>query len=80
MDSRCETLLYIDSNGNKITKPKKKFATLEDAISECKKLNSKENRISKLVSYKCPVCHKFHIGRNGKLIKKGNFEIYKNKY
>lgn len=68
--NQCETLLYIDKEGNRITKPKKKFDTLDEAIEVCKKLNAQPHRINKVVSYKCKVCHKYHIGRNGKQIKK----------
>lgn len=49
-------------------KPKKKFATQEDAIAHCKRMNAIPSRIHKVVSYKCPVCHTFHVGRNGKLL------------
>lgn len=47
-------------------KPKKKFDTLEQAIAHCKDMNTRQGRIHKIVSYKCPVCHFFHVGRNGK--------------
>ena len=66
----CKTFSHIDSNGNKVWKDKKKFDTLDDAIIEAKRINSLEKTIHKVVSYKCEVCHKYHIGRNGKLIKK----------
>ena len=65
----CETLLFINEKGERITKPKKKFETLEEAIKECVRVNNKPQTIHKVVSYKCKTCHKFHIGRNGKLIK-----------
>lgn len=51
-------------------KPKKKFNTLDDAIAHCKRMNILPNRINKIVSYKCPVCHMFHVGRNGKPLTK----------
>lgn len=50
-------------------KPKRKYDTLDEAIEACKKLNSNEKRIHKLVSYKCSICFKYHIGSNGKLLK-----------
>lgn len=59
-------------------KPKVKFKTLEDAIAECKKLNAQDKRIHKLVPYKCWTCFQFHIGSNGKLLKKEkNIYAYK---
>lgn len=66
----CDTLIRIDpESGERITKPKKSFDTLKEAIAACKKLNAKPDRINKVVSYKCKSCHKYHIGRNGKEIK-----------
>lgn len=64
----CNTLVREETDGTKAYKDKKKFETLEDAIDACKKLNAKPHRISKLVSYKCRCCFKYHIGRNGKTI------------
>jgi len=67
---QCETFYYVDKNGKSITKKKRVFDTLDDAIIECKKLNMQSHRINKVVSYKCRKCFKYHIGRNGKGIKK----------
>ncbi len=64
----CKTLVRIESDGTKIFKYKKKFDTLDEAIEECKKLNAQPHRISKVVSYKCKSCCKYHVGRNGKQI------------
>lgn len=64
----CQTLVRIEPSGEKIYKDKKKFDTLELAILACKKKNADPNSISKLVSYKCSHCHKYHIGRNGKMV------------
>lgn len=49
---------------------KKKFETLDSAIEAAKICNSQEKRIHKLVAYKCSKCFKYHIGSNGKLLKK----------
>jgi predicted RNA-binding Zn-ribbon protein involved in translation (DUF1610 family) len=62
----CKTFSHINEDGTKTYKDKHKFNTLDDAITECKKLNANSNQLTKLVSYKCPECHKYHIGRNGK--------------
>jgi hypothetical protein len=64
----CNTLVRIEPDGTKVYTEKKKFNTLDEAIVECKKLNSLPHRINKVVSYKCKHCHKYHIGRNGKEI------------
>ena len=58
-------------------KDKVKYNTLEEAIAVCKILNKQEKRIHKLVPYKCWTCFKFHVGSNGKLLKKEN-NIYAN--
>lgn len=65
--SKCQKEV-IDENGNKVLKDKRKFNTLDEAIEACKILNARLDRIDKVVSYKCSVCHKYHIGRNGKEI------------
>lgn len=58
-------------------KPKVQFETMDLAIAEAKKLNLQPKRIHKLVSYKCSICCKYHIGSNGKELKK-NINIYEN--
>ena len=65
----CRTLLYIKDD-QKFFKDKKKFETQDDAIKYCKTINSKPNQIHKVVPYRCNFCGKYHIGRNGSLIKK----------
>ena len=54
----CEKLIRIDNN-ERITKPKFKFDTLEDAIRVAKKMNFINNREHKVVAYKCKECHKY---------------------
>jgi len=64
----CETLVRTDPDGTNVYKAKKNFDTLDDAIYACKRLNIQEHRISKVGSYKCKVCIKYHIGRTGKTL------------
>ena len=59
----CEKLIRIENN-ERITKPKFKFDTLEDAIRVAKKMNFRNNREHKVVAYKCKECHKYHVGKN----------------
>lgn len=66
--NQCQTLERYEQDGTPVYKDKKKFNTLDEAIAECKKENAMPHRIHKVVSYKCNVCHKYHIGRNGKKI------------
>lgn len=61
----CFTFDRIES-GEMIQRPKKKFDTLDKAIEVDKYENAKSEHIHKVVAYKCKVCHKYHIGRNGK--------------
>lgn len=65
---QCNTFSHIDEEGQIVYKSKKTFDTLDEAISVCKKLNARPERINKVVSYKCTKCYKYHIGRNGKSI------------
>ena len=58
--------------------PKKQYDTLEDAIKVAKMINKKENQIHKVVSYKCDRCHKFHVGKNGKLLEDKKRNLYIN--
>jgi hypothetical protein len=65
---QCKTFSHIGEDGEKVYKSKKAFDTLDDAILQCKIENAKSKQISKLVSYKCKECHKYHMGRNGKTL------------
>lgn len=53
------------------------YDTLDDAIKVAKTINSKPHQIHKVVSYKCTICYKYHIGKNGKLLKDKDKNIYK---
>lgn len=63
----CETE-RIEEDGSLVKRSKVKFDTLDEAIAEAKKQNRMPGKQEKLVSYKCFICHKYHIGRNGTLI------------
>ena len=81
----------FNADGSKIYKPKKGFDTELKAQQECFKLNLKPETIHKLVSYKCQICGKWHIGHHNdkvlddneksKIQKKYNeWKIIHNKY
>lgn len=72
----CLTL-YRYENGLPIYKPKISFNTLDDAIKQAKRFNSNDHVIHKVVAYKCKVCFKYHLGRNGKELKDKDRERYK---
>ena len=65
----CQTLERYDENLQPVYRKKKSFNTLDEAIATAKFINSQDNVIHKVVSYKCHVCHKYHVGRNGKELK-----------
>ena len=65
---QCRTFSHINDKGGKSYKDKKTFDSLKEAILECKVLNAKKQQITKLVSYKCTQCYKYHIGRNGHVL------------
>lgn len=65
---QCSTFDKVEENGTIVNRPKKQFDTLDIAISVAKRENSKPEHIHKVVAYKCTICHKYHVGRNGKLL------------
>ena len=69
----CQTLSHYDELDRPILKDKRKFSTHDKAVIRCKTLNLLEGQIKKLVTYKCKVCHKYHIGR-GKTLVDGKYK------
>lgn len=67
--TRCETIQGYMEDGTPILKPKIKYKTHEKAVKACKTFNLQQSQIKKLVTYKCPICFQYHIGRNGKDVK-----------
>jgi len=63
--SHCETISRYDELGRPVLKKKLKYDSHRKAVQACKKMNLRKGQIMKLVTYKCTVCHEFHIGRNG---------------
>lgn len=61
----CTTKHVDRVTGQLIDKPKKAFATNEQAIAHAKSVNVLPDRKFKVVAYKCGTCYKFHVGRNG---------------
>lgn len=58
------------------TKQKRKFDTLDAAIHEAKMLNAARLGRRKMTAYKCPECHKYHIGKTPYLVKLKDFKKY----
>jgi len=68
---QCKTFSHYDNDGKRVDEDKKTYLTQDEAISIAKKINLTNSKlevsfITKAVAYKCKVCGKFHIGRNGK--------------
>lgn len=63
------TTTRISPDNETIIQPKRQFLTQEEAIKHCKYMNSLPERTFKITPYKCSVCYKFHVGRNGNVIK-----------
>lgn len=55
-----------NSHFRKDGKEKYGYKTEHEAITSATAINAKETTKEKVVVYKCPVCHKYHLGRNGK--------------
>ena len=76
----CQTIIGYKVGGRTQGEPiyhqKKAYDTLEDAIKIAKSINSQDHIIHKVVAYKCKICNKFHLGRNGSILK----EKEKNKW
>jgi len=73
----CQTLMKYDDDHNPIYKPKKAFNTQDDAIEFAKFVNSQDHVIHKVVPYKCNICKKWHLGRNGKELKENERQKHK---
>lgn len=64
-DKKHWTVERILPDGSRTYKAKRSFESELRAQQECFKLNLKPETIHKLVSYKCPICNKWHIGHHG---------------
>ena len=66
--NNCQTISHYDELGRPILKNKVKYPTHDKAVHACKTLNLRQGQIRKLVTYKCKVCHTYHIGRNKTIV------------
>jgi hypothetical protein len=74
----CQTLERYDKNLQPVYKPKRAFDTQDEAIEVAKYVNSQDHVIHKVVPYRCKVCNKYHLGRNGKELKEKERQKHKN--
>ena len=54
------TFSHYNENGEKQYKPKKSYATQEEAIVMARRMNLKPQTIHKYSVYKCQICGKWH--------------------
>ena len=64
-DNPCVRFYCIGFDGKPVYKQKLSFDTDVEAIAYAKKMNqiNVDKLIRKLIAYKCPKCHKWHVGR-----------------
>jgi hypothetical protein len=74
----CQRFKSFDNDGNPIFVDKIKYNTDKEAIEAARQMNIQEKVIHKLVAYKCPVCHYWHIGRNKTVLSPKDKNHYKN--
>lgn len=74
----CQTLERYDEQHNPVYKPKRAFDTQDEAIEVAKFINSQDHVIHKVVPYRCKNCNKYHLGRNGKILKDKERQKHKN--
>lgn len=72
------TLERYDENMNPVYKPKRAFDTQDEAIEVAKFINAQDHVIHKVVPYRCKACGKYHLGRNGKILKDKERQKHKN--
>jgi 3-phosphoglycerate kinase len=60
----CETLSHYNERKGPVYKKKVKYPTHDKAVEAAKRINMKPQQIKKVITYKCPVCHTYHIGRS----------------
>lgn len=74
-NSACSTKQIDVETGQITIKNKLKYDSLNEAINIAKRMNMEDDRVMKVVAYKCQKCHFYHVGKNGSLLTKK----YKNK-
>lgn len=66
---KCKTFDRYDKDLNPIYRNKVTYDTQDEAIEVAKHMNSRDHAIHKVVPYYCDECHKYHLGKNGKILK-----------
>jgi len=63
-DKKHWTIERFTENGSPMYKVKHDFDNELKAQQRCFELNLRSDTIHKLVTYKCPICNKWHIGHH----------------
>jgi len=64
----CKTFSYINLDGVKVYKDKKKYKDPHEAKCMCELINKMPGRIHKVKHYFCPKCRHYHIGKTNELL------------
>lgn len=62
--THCQKINYYLEDGTPVYTKKVAYDNDGDAIEAARRLNTNIRQIHKAVAYKCPECHKWHVGRN----------------
>ena len=80
LDKQHYTFTGFNSDGSKSYKSKRTYDTELKAHKACFELNLKPEMIHKMVSYKCPICQKWHIGHHNTILSEGEKTKIKQQY
>lgn len=75
----CDRLSHYDELGNPVYMKKVAYETDKEAIEAARKMNTNPRQIHKAVAYKCPLCFKWHVGRNHTVLTDKDKAKYKRK-
>lgn len=67
--THCQKINCCLDDGTPVYTKKVVYNNDRDAIEAARRLNANIQQIHKAVAYKCPECHKWHVGRNHTILK-----------
>lgn len=73
----CQKINYYLDDGTPVYTKKVVYNNDRDAIEAARRLNTNIQQIHKAVAYKCPKCHKWHVGRNHTILTDKDRKHYK---
>ena len=69
-----------NSHFNLNGEPKIKYNTESEAVIRCYEMNMKNGQVHKMMTYKCPVCQKWHIGNSHRVLTQDDKDKIRKKY